>query len=189
MASITTKDIQNDIQNAENATKSASSSPKDTTTTTATAGSATTDAIAKLSVEDFTADFTTLSIESIPKLNKIFDALVAEMPVSAGKKASTSERNFLKDSRSTLVYGEISFQSYALALEKVKNKYGGLQSPGGIFFDLGHGTGKPALAAALLHDFDSVNGTYNSFSSFLLSTNSNNFQSLRRVILNSFYSQ
>lgn len=80
------------------------------------------------------------------------------MPVSAGKKSSTSERNKLKDSRSTLVYGEISFSSYAVAIEKVKNKYGGLQESGGIFFDLGHGTGKPALAAALLHDFDSVNG-------------------------------
>ena len=30
--------------------------------------------------------------------------------------------------------------------------------PGGVFYDLGHGTGKPALAAALLHDFESVNG-------------------------------
>ena len=31
--------------------------------------------------------------------------------------------------------------------------------PGGVFYDLGHGTGKPALAAALLHDFESVNGS------------------------------
>ena len=41
-------------------------------------------------------------------------------------------------------------------MEKVINKYGGLQRSGGIFYDIGSGTGKPALAAALLHDFDQV---------------------------------
>ena len=139
--------------NATAAQKSAANAPSDSAPS-----SPTTAAVAKLSAEDFSEAFNRLSIESIPQLNKIFDALVAEMPVSAGKKSSTSERNKLKDSRSTLVYGEIAFASYAIAMEKVKNKYGGLQESGGIFFDLGHGTGKPALAAALLHDFDSVNG-------------------------------
>lgn len=139
--------------NATAAQKSAANAPSDSAPS-----SPTTAAVAKLSAEDFSEAFNRLSMESIPQLNKIFDALVAEMPVSAGKKSSTSERNKLKDSRSTLVYGEIAFASYAIAMEKVKNKYGGLQESGGIFFDLGHGTGKPALAAALLHDFDSVNG-------------------------------
>ena len=115
-------------------------------------------AVAKLSAEDFTEDFENLSIEAIPRLNRIFDALALEMPVSAGKKASTMERNRNKNLKSTLVYGEISFASYAIAIEKIKNKYGGLKTPGGVFYDLGHGTGKPALAAALLHDFDTVNG-------------------------------
>jgi len=158
MATLTTSSI--DIKNADLAQASATNvtSNSSTSTLSTSAGDLTTEAIAKLSIEDFTADFANLSMESIPKLNKIFDALVSEMPTSAGKKASTSERNIMKDSRSTLVYGEISFASYAIAIEKVKNKYGGLQKSGGVFFDLGHGTGKPALAAALLHDFDSVNG-------------------------------
>ena len=34
----------------------------------------------------------------------------------------------------------------------------GCRESGGIFYDIGSGTGKPALAAALLHDFDQVNG-------------------------------
>lgn len=114
--------------------------------------------VAKLSAEDFSGDFAALSIEAIPRLKRIFDALALEMPVSAGKRASTEERNQAKNRKSTLVYGEISFESYAIAIEKIKNKYGGLQMPGGVFYDLGHGTGKPSLAAALLHDFDSVNG-------------------------------
>ena len=169
MASISgDRSTSEEINSATKAMESAANSPSDaktpnapTSSNTATApqsSSLTTEAVAKLSVEDFTRDFAALSIEAIPKLNQIFDALVAEMPVSAGKKSSTSERNLLKDSRSTLVYGEIQFSSYAIAIEKVKNKYGGLQESGGIFYDLGHGTGKPALAAALLHDFDSVNG-------------------------------
>ena len=113
---------------------------------------------AKLSAEDFTSDFGQLSMDSIPRLSRIFKALVAEVPTSAGKKASTTERNRTQDTRSTLVYGEITVESYAIAIEKIKNKYGGLQMPGGVMYDLGHGTGKPALAAALLHDWDSVNG-------------------------------
>ena len=114
--------------------------------------------VAKLSAEDFSDDFERLSMEAIPRLKRIFDALALEMPVSAGKKASTEERNEAKNRKSTLVYGEISFASYAIAIEKIKNKYGGLQMPGGVFYDLGHGTGKPSLAAALLHDFQSCTG-------------------------------
>ena len=97
-------------------------------------------------------------MEAIPRLKRIFDALDLEMPCSAGKRASTTERNEAKNRKSTLVYGEISFASYAIAIEKIKNKYGGLKMPGGVFYDLGSGSGKPALAAALLHDFESVNG-------------------------------
>ena len=51
------------------------------------------------------------------------------------------------------------------ALEKIKAKYGRpsvgnsgpqgfLQKPGGRFYDLGSGTGKPCLAAAILHNFE-----------------------------------
>lgn len=55
---------------------------------------------------------------------------------------------------STLVYGEITFKTLALALHKVKKKYGlpgvgssgkegVLQCDGGAFYDIGSGTGKP----------------------------------------------
>lgn len=55
---------------------------------------------------------------------------------------------------STLVYGEITFKTLALALHKVKTKYGlpgvgssgpagVLQGAGGTFYDIGSGTGKP----------------------------------------------
>ena len=49
--------------------------------------------------------------------------------------------------------------------EKIRRRYGRpyvgssgpdgfLQRPGGIFYDLGSGTGKPCVAAAVLHNFD-----------------------------------
>ena len=103
-------------------------------------------------------DMGKLTLESIPKRYKLYELLVKDHPTSKGKNASTSERLAKNDQRSTLVYGEISFNSFAVAMEKVINKYGGLQESGGIFYDIGSGTGKPALAAALLHDFDQVNG-------------------------------
>jgi SAM-dependent methyltransferase len=99
-----------------------------------------------------------LSLVDIPKRKELYDILVRDHPVKKGKAASTSERIETNNKASTLVYGEISFNSFAVAVEKVKNKYGGLSKPGGIFYDIGAGTGKPALAAALLHDFDEVRG-------------------------------
>lgn len=67
-------------------------------------------------------------------------------------------------SETTLVYGEIDFQNFLLALEKVKfyefiffnqikKKYGGLSQKGGVFYDLGSGSGKAVFAAALYHPF------------------------------------
>ena len=56
------------------------------------------------------------------------------------------------------MYGEITFESFAIALEKIKKRYDGLKEKGGKFYDLGSGTGKPVFAAALLHDFEKVTG-------------------------------
>ena len=52
-------------------------------------------------------------------------------------------------SESTLTYGEIEFSSFAEIFYNIKNNYGGI--PAGPFYDLGSGTGKGCLAAALLH--------------------------------------
>mmetsp|Transcript_14424 Transcript_14424/g.35148 ORF Transcript_14424/g.35148 Transcript_14424/m.35148 type:complete len:242 (-) Transcript_14424:454-1179(-) len=89
---------------------------------------------------------------------KIWDELVLTTPVSLGKKASSKERDEKNMGASTLVYGEIRFDPYALTMEKIKKWYGGLQKPGGVFYDIGSGTGKPTFAAALLHDFDKAYG-------------------------------
>mmetsp|Transcript_25278 Transcript_25278/g.49284 ORF Transcript_25278/g.49284 Transcript_25278/m.49284 type:complete len:247 (-) Transcript_25278:255-995(-) len=89
---------------------------------------------------------------------KIWDDLVVTTPVSIGKKASSKERDEKRLGASTLVYGEIRFEPYGVTMEKIKKWYGGLQKPGGVFYDIGSGTGKPTFAAALLHDFDKAYG-------------------------------
>lgn len=57
----------------------------------------------------------------------------------------------------SLTFGEIDFDAMALLFRAVR-AMGGLREPGGVFWDLGAGPGRPALAAALLHDFDAVRG-------------------------------
>lgn len=49
--------------------------------------------------------------------------------------------------------GEIRFDAFALVFQKIRRHYGGLQRPGGIFYDIGSGMAKPVFAAALLHPF------------------------------------
>lgn len=67
------------------------------------------------------------------------------------------------------MYGEIHFDSFCIALERIRHKYGKpgvgatpvqgiMQGPGGAFFDIGCGTGKPLVAAACIHPFDTLGG-------------------------------
>lgn len=95
----------------------------------------------------------------------IYDDLVQTFPTQVGKAASKKEREELNLTSSTLVYGEISFEAFAITLEKIKKIYGrpdvGMSGPNGvmqqtrvgIFYDLGSGTGKPVIAAAIMHNF------------------------------------
>ena len=104
------------------------------------------------------SDFAGLTLDTIPALEKAYNRLIRDHPTILGKRASTAGRQRMDNKASTLVYGEILFRSFAVAFEKLRNKYGLLAEPGGVFYDIGAGTGKPALAAALLHDFEKVKG-------------------------------
>ncbi|CAM9249808.1 unnamed protein product, partial [Choristocarpus tenellus] len=88
----------------------------------------------------------------------IYDRLFASHPTSVGKAISKKEREETKQTRgANLVYGEITFEAFVLTLDKIRSVYGRpgvgdsgpegvLQCPGGVFYDLGSGTGKPSLA-------------------------------------------
>ncbi|CAG9323579.1 unnamed protein product [Blepharisma stoltei] len=90
----------------------------------------------------------------------IYEQLIEEFPVSIGKEASRKERDTRVDilqSESTLTYGEVEFISMGEVFETIKARYGGIPE-GGCFYDLGSGTGKGVLTAALLHSFNQCKG-------------------------------
>jgi len=112
-----------------------------------------------------------LSPAYIARRKILYEQVVAEFPTSYGKSVSKSDRGNMEEPPSTLIYGEIDFESFGVAFEKVRRLYGVpgagttpanglgiLQKPGGKFYDLGSGTGKPCVAAAFLHPFDLVAG-------------------------------
>jgi|LauGreSuBDMM15SN_2_FD.fasta_scaffold59987_1 SAM-dependent methyltransferase len=99
----------------------------------------------------------------------IYDHVTSAFPLAVGKAASKKEREDLVLKATTLVYGEISFEAFGVVIEKIKKIYGKpdvgssgekgvLQNRGGLFYDLGHGTGKAVVAAAILHNFDQCIG-------------------------------
>lgn len=98
----------------------------------------------------------------MPRLQELYDRLVALHPTSVGKATSKEERERRQLPESTLVYGEIKFEPFAMALLKVgfgagpvafgrphappgaqiRDRYGGLRGEGQMFYDIGSGTGK-----------------------------------------------
>jgi hypothetical protein len=111
--------------------------------------------------------------DRLRRAGKAFHTIAGQYPAAIGKAVSKKERDEEEErkggesgggssssssSSSNLVYGEIHFGTFALALEKVRKKYGGLSEPGGVFVDVGSGTGKPVFAAMLMHEFDKVVG-------------------------------
>jgi Histone methylation protein DOT1 len=87
---------------------------------------------------------------------KLYDKLFASHPVSMGKAISKKEREQSVADSTTLVYGEISFEAFVIILSLIKRKWG--LPKDGTFTDLGSGTGKPVVAAALQHNFQLCQG-------------------------------
>ncbi|HSW70904.1 MAG TPA: hypothetical protein VLH77_02870, partial [Gammaproteobacteria bacterium] len=71
---------------------------------------------------------------------------------SPSYKISRRERARLRYQEDAFIYGEIDFLSFILLLEKVN------PPAGTVFYDLGSGSGKAVLTAALCYDFDKACG-------------------------------
>ena len=98
-------------------------------------------------------------IHRIERASVVFNKIVGDYPPTIGKAVSMKERETMSTADCTLVYGEIHFKTFAIVLEKIRLKYGGLQpGSGGSFVDIGSGSGKAVFAAMLLHEFDKVMG-------------------------------
>jgi len=120
-------------------------------------------------VDEMAGHLAKLDMAHVVNSKAIYDHVVNAFPLAVGKAASKKEREDLSLKSTTLVYGEISFEAFAVVIEKIKKIYGRpdegtsgdsgvLQNRGGTFYDLGHGTGKAVTAAAILHNFDQCIG-------------------------------
>jgi hypothetical protein len=122
--------------------------------------------------EKSSINLATLDMVSVIEKKTLFDDIVQQFPLTLGKAVSKKEREELDLNSSTLVYGEITFETLGMIFEKIKKVYGKpdkgfsgyssefgfLQERGGIFYDLGSGTGKGVIGAAVLHNFDACYG-------------------------------
>ena len=79
----------------------------------------------------------------VEELERFLD-IVQYHPCHVGKEVSNSNTEAKQ-----FTYGELEFASFAETFYNIENNYGGI--PEGTFYDLGSGTGKGCLAAALLH--------------------------------------
>ncbi|RLN47804.1 hypothetical protein BBJ28_00022292 [Nothophytophthora sp. Chile5] len=100
----------------------------------------------------------TLSEETMAAMTLAFEALYEEHPLSVAKLASRTERREREYISMSLVYGEIAFTPFKVVLDVLKRWHHVLAKPGGVFLDIGSGSGKAVFAATLLHDFDACVG-------------------------------
>ena len=95
-----------------------------------------------------------------PELDRkeaVFQSITSKWTAEAGKKLSLAERNEAGYKATPLVYGEVDFRSLGEVFNLVNSKHFPLPSHG-VFYDLGAGTGKGVIAAALLHNFARCKG-------------------------------
>ena len=83
---------------------------------------------------------------------RVFQDLTQDFPATLGKDISKKERSENSLSNASLTYGEVEFLSLGETFEIIKAVHGEIK-PGGIFYDLGSGSGKGVISAALLHNF------------------------------------
>lgn len=84
----------------------------------------------------------------VPEVETIYNELFSDAPYEVGKTLANEDRLSFKDSeQQSLLYGEIEFSSFVKLMKKFK------PTTGGIFYDLGSGTGKAVIIARLLFDF------------------------------------
>ena len=99
-----------------------------------------------------------LTVDHMRLCKNAFDKLCKEHPAAIGKALSKRQRDQEKLRGVHLAYSEIRFESFAIVLKKIQSKHGGFEETGGIFYDLGSGTGKPVYAAAMLYQWKRCTG-------------------------------
>jgi hypothetical protein len=89
----------------------------------------------------------------LDSLQREWDDIFKDYPTARAKKIAQAEKKAKKLHDISVVYGEVCFPSLAdVFINKIRWR------PGGIFYDLGSGTGRGIFTALLLHDFDKLCG-------------------------------
>lgn len=90
------------------------------------------------------------------RLNTMYDEAFALMTTAEARKLSQLGRETNDNSRGDLTYGEVTFPTLAKILCVGLPKFG--IELKGTFYDLGSGSGRGVIAAALLGNFDNLRG-------------------------------
>ncbi|ETV92550.1 hypothetical protein H310_13214 [Aphanomyces invadans] len=98
------------------------------------------------------------SVDKDDSMEEFFNLLYKDFPMQVAKQISRNERRANGYVSSTLVYGEIDFRHFRTVFASILKRHDVLSKPGGVFLDIGCGSGRPVFAAALLHDFDECVG-------------------------------
>jgi len=93
---------------------------------------------------------------------ELFQSVYSEISTATAKNASIEEREQMERKGyvcdRSLLYGEIEFSALETAFVIIRERGGGLKGEGSTFVDLGSGSGKAVIAAALLHNFNKCVG-------------------------------
>lgn len=89
---------------------------------------------------------------------ELFNTIFAEYPHSVARDVSRQERKDNDYVSLSLVYGEVVFAPFKRVIDQLIRQNLVLTKPGGVFLDIGSGSGKAVFAAALSHDFDACYG-------------------------------
>ncbi|CAK4074919.1 unnamed protein product [Aphanomyces euteiches] len=92
------------------------------------------------------------------EVDRFLAKLYKDFPTHVAKQISKDERRAQGYTSTTLVYGEIDFGAFRRLFLSILKQHHVLTKAGGVFLDIGCGSGRPVFAAALLHDFDQVVG-------------------------------
>lgn len=87
---------------------------------------------------------------------QLFSALSQDFPVERSKELSKKERTELSLDRTSFTYGEVDFISLGETIEIIQSHHGPI--PTCAFYDLGSGSGKGVISAALLYPFSKCVG-------------------------------
>eukprot|EP00903_Cladosiphon_okamuranus_P018369 g16898.t1 len=96
--------------------------------------------------------------EEMERAGNMVGLLYEHLPAKTLKEMSQQNRIKSNLRQDSLVYGEMDLGHFLKVMVKLKRVHGHMMSKGGSFWDLGAGSGKMVIAAAMMHNFETAYG-------------------------------